>query len=80
MALMSRSQDMLYAVIARPPAYGAKPVSFDQKAAEGVKGVRQRRPDPNGYCRMRGNHWMRRGKVEDALKVQWDKGTHPQNG
>ena len=32
--------DMLYAVIARPPAYGAKPVSFDQKAAVEVKGVR----------------------------------------
>jgi isoquinoline 1-oxidoreductase beta subunit len=30
---------MLYAVIARPPAYGAKPQSFEQKAAEQVKGV-----------------------------------------
>jgi isoquinoline 1-oxidoreductase beta subunit len=33
--------DMLYGVIARPPAYGAKPVSYDQKAAEAVKGVRK---------------------------------------
>ena len=32
-------KDLHYAVIARPPAYGAKPLSFDQKAAEQVKGV-----------------------------------------
>jgi len=33
--------DMLVAVIARPPAYGAKPVSFDEQAAMAVKGVRK---------------------------------------
>ena len=31
--------NMEIAVFSRPPAYGAKPISFDQKAAEGVKGV-----------------------------------------
>ena len=44
--------DMLYAVIARPPAYGAKPVSYDQKAAEAVKGVRKVVPTPHGHCRI----------------------------
>jgi len=42
--------DMLYAVLARPPAYGAKPVSYDQKAAEGVKGVRKIVSTPNGIA------------------------------
>jgi isoquinoline 1-oxidoreductase beta subunit len=69
--------DMLYGVIARPPAYGAKPVSFDQKAAEGVKGVRNVVPTPMGIivcAETLDAAW----KGRNALKVQWDKGTHPQ--
>ncbi len=69
--------DMLYGVIARPPAYGAKPVSFDQKAAEGVKGVRNVVPTPMGIivcAESLDSAWNGR----NALKVQWDKGTHPQ--
>ena len=72
-----RVPDMLYGVIARPPAYGAKPVSFDQKAAEGVKGVRNVVPTPMGIivCAETLNAaWNGRS----ALKAQWDKGTHPQ--
>jgi len=68
--------DMLYGVIARPPAYGAKPVSFDQKAAEGVKGVRNVVPIPMGIlvcAETLDAAW----KGRDALKVQWDKGSHP---
>jgi isoquinoline 1-oxidoreductase beta subunit len=68
--------DMLYGVIARPPAYGAKPVSFDQKAAEGVKGVRTVAPAPMGIivcAETLDAAW----KGRDALKVQWDKGSHP---
>lgn len=67
---------MLYAVIARPPAYGAKPVSFDQKAAEQVKGVVKVMQIPQGIAvcatSTQAALWGR-----DALKVQWDKGTHP---
>jgi isoquinoline 1-oxidoreductase subunit beta len=68
--------DMLYGVIARPPAYGAKPVSFDQKGAEGVKGVRNIIPTPMGVivcAETLDGAW----KGRDALKVQWDKGSHP---
>ncbi len=68
--------DMLYGVIARPPAYGAKPVSFDQKAAEGVKGVRTVAPAPMGIivcAETLDAAW----KGRNALKVQWDKGSHP---
>jgi isoquinoline 1-oxidoreductase beta subunit len=68
--------DMLYAVLARPPAYGAKPVSFDQNAAERVKGVRKVVPTPNGIAVIAESldtAW----KGRDALKVNWDKGSHP---
>ncbi len=68
--------DMLYGVIARPPAYGAKPVSFNQKGAEGVKGVRNVVSIPMGIlvcAETLDAAW----KGRDALKVQWDKGSHP---
>jgi isoquinoline 1-oxidoreductase beta subunit len=68
--------DMLYAVIARPPAYGAKPISYDQKAAEGVKGVRTTFPTPQGIfvcAESLDAAW----KGREALKVKWDQGTHP---
>jgi isoquinoline 1-oxidoreductase beta subunit len=31
--------DMLVATVSRPPAYGAKPESFDKEAAMAIKGV-----------------------------------------
>jgi len=69
--------EMLYGVIVRPPAYGAKPISYDQMAAEGVKGVRNVVPTPMGIiicAETLDAAW----KGRNALKVQWDKGTHPQ--
>ena len=68
--------DMLYGVIARPPAYGAKPASYDQKAAEAVKGVRKVAPTPNGIA-VCAETLDAAWKGRDALKVQWDKGSHP---
>ena len=68
--------DMLYGVIARPPAYGAKPVSFDQKAAEGSQRCAEGRPDPYGHCRI-ADSLTAAWKGRDALKVHWDKGSHP---
>jgi isoquinoline 1-oxidoreductase beta subunit len=67
---------MLNAVIARPPAYGAKPVSFDQAAAEKVKGVVKVMPIPMGIavCATSTDAAL---KGKDALKVQWDKGILP---
>jgi isoquinoline 1-oxidoreductase beta subunit len=67
---------MHYAVIARPPAYGAKPVSFDQQAAEMVKGVVKVLKIPQGIavCATSTESAL---KGRDALKMQWDKGTHP---
>jgi len=67
---------MLYAVIARPPAYGAKPQSFDQKAAEQVKGVVKVMEIPMGVavCATSTDAAL---KGRDALNVQWDKGALP---
>ena len=67
---------MLHAVIARPPAYGAKPASFDQEAAEKVKGVVKVLKIPQGIavCATSTEAAL---KGKDALKVQWDKGSHP---
>lgn len=65
-----------YAIIARPPAYGAKPISFDQKAAEQVKGVVKVMQIPQGIavCATSTEAAL---KGKEALKVQWDRGTHP---
>jgi isoquinoline 1-oxidoreductase subunit beta len=68
--------DMLYGVIARPPAYGAKPASYDQKAAEAVKGVRKVVPTPNGIA-VCAESLDAAWKGRDALQVKWDKGSHP---
>ncbi len=68
--------DMLYGVIARPPAYGAKPVSYDQKAAEGIKGVQKVTPTPNGIAVI-AESLAAAWKGRDALQVKWDDGTHP---
>jgi isoquinoline 1-oxidoreductase beta subunit len=68
--------DMLYAVAARPPAYGAKLVSFDQKAAEAVKGVYKVAPGPNGVTVFAESLYVA-WKGRDALQAKWDQGTNP---
>ncbi|HVN22746.1 MAG TPA: molybdopterin cofactor-binding domain-containing protein, partial [Syntrophorhabdales bacterium] len=67
---------MLYGVIARPPAYGAKPTSFDEKAAMAVKGVAKVAQTPNGVAVI-ADSTAAALKGREALKVQWDKGSHP---
>lgn len=68
--------DMLYGVIARPPAYGAKPVSYDEKTAMTVKGVSKVVPTPNGIAVI-ADSVTAAWKGRDALKVNWDNGSHP---
>ncbi|MCX8118020.1 MAG: xanthine dehydrogenase family protein molybdopterin-binding subunit [Desulfobacterota bacterium] len=69
-------KDLHYAVIARPPAYGAKVISFDPKGAEQVKGVVRVIQIPQGIavCATSTEAAL---KGREALKIQWDKGTHP---
>ena len=69
--------DMHYAVLARPPAYGAKHLSFDQDAAMGVKGVKKVVPTPNGIAVVAESLYAAM-KGRDVLKVKWDKGSHPE--
>jgi isoquinoline 1-oxidoreductase subunit beta len=69
--------DMHYAVFARPPAYGAKPASFDEKAALQVRGVVKVVPAPMGIAvcaKSLDAAW----KGRKALDVKWDKGVLPQ--
>jgi isoquinoline 1-oxidoreductase subunit beta len=70
-------KDLRYAVIARPPAYGAKPVSFDEKAAAQVKGVEKVLPIPMGVA-VCATSLSAALKGREALKVQWSKGKLPE--
>jgi isoquinoline 1-oxidoreductase beta subunit len=69
--------NMHYTVFARPPAYGAKPVSFDENAAMQVKGVVKVAPLPMGVAvcaKTLDAAW----KGRKALDVKWDQGVLPQ--
>ena len=68
--------DMHYAVLARPPAYGAKSISYDEKEAAAVKGVLKIIPTPHGIA-VCATSLDAAWKGRDALKVRWDQGTHP---
>ncbi len=70
------AKDLHYAVIARPPAYGAKPLSYDEKGAEQIKGVQKVIPVPMGIA-VCAKSISAALKGRDALKVKWDKGVLP---
>jgi isoquinoline 1-oxidoreductase beta subunit len=68
--------DMLYASISRPPAYGAKIVSYRDEAAKKVPGVQYVIVTDRGIAacaKTIDGAW--KGRM--ALNAQWDKGTHP---
>jgi isoquinoline 1-oxidoreductase beta subunit len=68
--------DMIMAAVARPPVYGARPLSFDEKAATAVPGVLAVVPledkvavcAENTYAALQGR---------DALNIKWSAGSHP---
>lgn len=64
--------DMLTAVIARPPRFGAKVRAFDASAALQVKGVTDVVQVPAGVAILAGNFWAAR-KGREALKIDWDE-------
>ena len=69
--------DMLYATIARPPAYGAKITSYDKEAPEKIPGVRKVATIDHGIAvcaTFPDLAW----KGRDALKAKWDKGSNPE--
>ncbi|HEX4885124.1 MAG TPA: molybdopterin cofactor-binding domain-containing protein, partial [Casimicrobiaceae bacterium] len=65
--------DMLTAVVAHPPRFGAKVASFDASALQGMPGVRQVVQIPSGVAVVATNFWTAK-KARDALKVTWEGG------
>jgi isoquinoline 1-oxidoreductase beta subunit len=68
-----RRPDMLFAMVARAPVFGAKLVSFDDKAARAVSGVVDVRQVPSGVAVLATNTYAAR-KGRDALETKWDLG------
>lgn len=62
---------LLTAVIARPPAFGAKLVSFDAASAKAVKGVTDVVKVPEGVAIVAKGMWAAL-QGRRALKVKWD--------
>ena len=68
---------MLYGVVARPPAYGAKVTSYDEQAAMKVEGVRHVVEIDRGIgiC---ADTLEAAWKGREALNSKWDGGVEPQ--
>jgi isoquinoline 1-oxidoreductase beta subunit len=72
-----RLDGLHYGVLARPPAYGAKCLSFDEGAAMAVKGVKKVVPTGRGVTVIADNVEAAL-KGREALKAKWDQGNHPE--
>lgn len=67
---------MLQAAVARPPAFGARLLSFDEKAARSIAGVRGVVVTGSGVAVCAETlHGAWRGR--EALSVKWDRGEAP---
>ncbi|MEW6117434.1 MAG: xanthine dehydrogenase family protein molybdopterin-binding subunit [Nitrospirota bacterium] len=69
--------DMLTAVIARPPVFGAKVVSIKADRARAVPGVKEVVQVPAGVAVIATGFWPAK-KGRDALEIVWDKGPNAQ--
>jgi isoquinoline 1-oxidoreductase beta subunit len=67
---------MLVATVSRPPAYGAKPESFDKKAAMAIKGVVAVLPLEDRVAICAQNTWAAM-QGRQALNIKWSQGSHP---
>jgi isoquinoline 1-oxidoreductase beta subunit len=68
--------DMITAVVARPPVYGASPLSFDEKAAKAIPGVLAvvSVEDKVAVC---ANNTYAALQGREALEIKWSAGSHP---
>lgn len=64
--------DMLTAVVAHPPRFGAKVKSFDAAKAKAVKGVVEVVQIPSGVAVLAKDTWSAK-KGRDVLGVEWDE-------
>ena len=71
--------DMLVAVVARPPRFGAKPGSVDSAKAKAVKGVTDVVTIPGGVAVVASSTWAAI-KGRDALQVTWDEADADKRG
>ncbi|MCK5353454.1 xanthine dehydrogenase family protein molybdopterin-binding subunit, partial [bacterium] len=67
---------MLYGVVARPPAYGAKVSTYDEQAAKKVEGVQQVVKIRRGIGIL-ADRLDAAWKGREALNAKWDSGTQP---
>src|SRR2546426_6886510 len=71
--------DMLTAVIARPPRFGAKLKSFDASAARRLKGVTDVVAVPAGVAVVARSFWAAR-QGRQALRIDWDESAAERRG
>jgi isoquinoline 1-oxidoreductase beta subunit len=64
---------MLTAVIARPPVFGAKVVSFNASKAKSIPGVKEVVQAPSGIAVVASGFWEAQ-KGREALEIVWDEG------
>ena len=64
--------NMLTAVVAHPPRFGAKVVKFNAEDAQKIPGVRYIVELPTGVAVLATSFWTAK-KARDALKIEWDE-------
>jgi isoquinoline 1-oxidoreductase subunit beta len=64
--------NMLVAVVAHPPKFGATVKSVDSQSAKAVKGVVNVVQIPTGVAVLANSYWMAK-KGRDVLKIEWDE-------
>src|SRR5206468_8133530 len=64
--------DMLTAVVAHPPKFGARVKSVDSQAVTGIPGVRYVVEVSSGVAVVATGFWVAK-KGRDALKIEWDE-------
>jgi len=74
-----REQDMLIAMVAHPPKFGAKVKSFDAAEAKKVAGVVNVYEIPSGVAVVANSTWAAK-QGRDALKVTWDESKAEKRG
>ncbi|MGD2067360.1 MAG: xanthine dehydrogenase family protein molybdopterin-binding subunit [Gemmatimonadota bacterium] len=67
-----RLDGMKYAVLARPPSFGATVASFDDGATRGREGVEDVLETPHGVAVVASSTWAAL-QGRDALQIRWDR-------
>jgi isoquinoline 1-oxidoreductase subunit beta len=68
-----RLPGMLFALVARPPVFGGKVVSFDATETLKIKGVRAAEQVPSGVAVIADRFWPAK-LGREKLKITWDEG------